>query len=153
MDRRSWSQGELLKALKLYCLTPFGRIHNRNPEIQSLASELGRTLSAVALKMVNFASLDPTLSQRGMSNASRLDRQVWDEFFSSVTASLEQASVLESSSAFAEMGRDYLAEPTIFPDGTDALRLVKTRVNQDFFRRLVLASYDNRCALTGIEAF
>ena len=78
MERRGWTREELLKALQLYLLTPFGRLHSRNPNIQRLALELGRTASAVALKLVNFASLDPTLAQRGMANASRMDRQVPD---------------------------------------------------------------------------
>jgi putative restriction endonuclease len=152
MERRSWSRNELFETLQLYCLIPFGRIHSRNPQIRELASKISRTASAVALKMVNFASLDPTLSQRGMSNASRLDRQVWDEFFSDMMESLEQSPSAKSAAAFAEGSTDYLLERTTFPEGTDVVRLVKTRVNQDFFRRLVLASYDNRCALTGIEA-
>jgi len=35
-------------------------------------------------------------------------------------------------------------------EGRDALRLVKTRVNQDFFRKMVLDNYGHRCCLTGI---
>jgi len=30
-------------------------------------------------------------------------------------------------------------------------RIVKTRVNQDVFRRIILSLYDNKCALTGIK--
>ena len=49
-----------------------------------------------------------------------------------------------------------LSEPQVefvhlAPAGIDVMRLTKTRVNQSFFRKLILASYDNRCALTGID--
>jgi hypothetical protein len=152
MAQKGWTRDELHDALELYCITPFGRIHSRNPQIQQLAGRIGRTASAVAMKMVNFASLDPTLTQRGMANASRLDREVWDEFFTRLNASL--ALDLEASRVMevAEPQRDFITQITAFPAGIDALRKVKTRVNQDFFRRLVLTSYGSRCALTGIEA-
>jgi putative restriction endonuclease len=152
MERRGWSREELLKTLQLYLLTPFGRIHQRNPDILRLASEVGRTASAVALKMVNFASLDQTLAQRGMSNASRLDREVWNEFFGQMSATLAAPAAPQSVAGFGEAQRDFIVEVTEFPTGIDVVRSVKTRVNQDFFRRLVLTSYDNRCALTGIDA-
>ena len=35
-------------------------------------------------------------------------------------------------------------------EGRDVLRLAKARINQDFFRKMVLDNYGNRCCLTGI---
>ena len=151
MERRPWSRDELLKALQIYLITPFGRIHSRNPRIRELASQIGRTASAVALKMVNFASLDTTLKQRGMANASRLDREVWNEFFEGMSASLAASVQMPALTGFGEAQRTFAVDIT-FPEGLDVRRSVKTRVNQDFFRRMVLASYENRCALSGIEA-
>jgi putative restriction endonuclease len=152
MERRGWGRGELLEALRLYLVTPFGRIHSRNSQIQELAAQIGRTASAVALKMVNFASLDPTLKQRGMANASRLDREVWNEFFENLSVSLAASVQTPAPAGFGEAQHHFAAEGLTFPEGLDVRRSVKTRVNQNFFRRMVLASYDNRCALTGIEA-
>jgi hypothetical protein len=153
MSRRGWTREELLKALELYCLTPFGRIHSGNAQIQRLAAEIDRTASAVALKMVNFASLDPTLTQRGMANASRLDREVWEQFFTDLSASLAADTAAQPVDGLADKKQqDFIAAITTFPDGRDVSRNTKTRVNQNFFRRMVLTSYDNKCALTGIEA-
>lgn len=151
MERRGWTREELLQALQLYCVTPFGRIHSRNPSIQRLASAIGRTPSAIALKMTNFASLDPTLAQNGMSNASKLDRTVWDEFFRDMLSSM-RADTPTDRIGFEEAAQDFVVDIEVFPEGIDVVRSVKTRLNQNFFRRLVLASYDNKCALTGIEA-
>jgi putative restriction endonuclease len=152
MLQKGWTREELVKALELYCLTPFGRIHSRNPQIQNLAKEIGRTASAVAMKMVNFASLDPTLKQRGMANASKLDKEVWSQFFTHLSASLAADALLQPVNEIGEPQRDFITEITTFPAGVDVRRTMSTRVNQNFFRRLVLTSYDNKCALTGIEA-
>lgn len=35
--------------------------------------------------------------------------------------------------------------------GETHVREVKTRVNQNVFRKIVLANYDGKCALTGID--
>ena len=64
----------------LYCQLPYGRLHARTPEIIALAARLGRTPSSVAMKLVNFASLDPIQQQRGrvgLKGASAGDRAMW----------------------------------------------------------------------------
>jgi len=143
---KAWSKPELITVIKLYCKTPFGRIHTRNPEIKAAAETLGRTPSSIALKMTNFASLDPTIERAGMGNHSRLDKEVWDDFFSNMDEYLGED----------ELPQDVPIVPATdallnLPAGLDIVRLTKTRVNQSFFRSMVLASYDNRCALTGVD--
>jgi len=32
IDRKPWTRDELILAINLYCKTPFGKIHMRNPE-------------------------------------------------------------------------------------------------------------------------
>ena len=44
--RSSWTRQQLLVAFDLYCRTPFGRLHSRNPEIVGAAKAIGRTPSA-----------------------------------------------------------------------------------------------------------
>lgn len=148
MERRSWTKEELVQVLQLYCLTPFGRMHSRNPDIKSLATSIGRTASAIALKMTNFASLDPTLHQSGMSNSSKLDREVWTEFFEAMTLSLIPDEAVHET-GFDESAKPF--EPFPLREGVDVMRLVKTRLNQGFFRRLILTSYDGKCALTELD--
>jgi putative restriction endonuclease len=75
--QKLWTREELILAINLYCTIPFGRLHKLNPEVKSLAILIGRTPSSVAYKLVNFASLDPSLKARGIkgaSNASNLER-------------------------------------------------------------------------------
>src|SRR3954471_1312521 len=83
MAGRPWTRDETLAALNLYCRTPFGRLHARNPEIAALAKALNRTPSSVAMKCCNLASFDPAQRARGirgLSKASQLDEAVWTEF-------------------------------------------------------------------------
>lgn len=75
-----WTREELLAALHLYHRLPFGRLHARNPEVIELATRIRRTPSAIALKLVNFAALDPSIDQRGMGNYSNADSAIWREF-------------------------------------------------------------------------
>lgn len=85
MAQNNWTRDQLLVAFNLYCRIPFGRMHSRNPEIIELAGLMGRTPSAVAMKLCNFASLDPAEQARaihGLKGASKLDRAIWDEFHS-----------------------------------------------------------------------
>jgi putative restriction endonuclease len=149
MVRNSWTREQLIEVLKLYCRTPFGRLHSRNPEIVALAAQIGRTPGAVALKAVNFASLDPTIDRKGMANASALDREVWTEFFANLDQYIDAPKEEVPNKGFDEAAQEaYIAS---LPEGLDIPRLSKVRMNQGFFREMVLASYDGRCAITGIS--
>jgi putative restriction endonuclease len=82
MERRRWSEEETRQALQLYLRTPFGQLHDRNPEIVALAKKIDRTPSSVAMKLGNFASLDPKITRtgrKGLCNASAQDRLIWRE--------------------------------------------------------------------------
>jgi putative restriction endonuclease len=159
--RVPWSRDELLVAFRLYCRTPFGRLHQHNPEIIELGRTLGRTPSAVGMKACNFASLDPALRARdigGLSKVSRSDRVLWDEFGANPEAVAAQAEA-----AYARLtGREAppVATELGLPDGelelpdgpTEVTRAVRTRRVQAFFRAAVLAGYEYRCALSDIAA-
>lgn len=151
-SRVPWSHDELLLAFRLYCRTPFGRLHQHNPEIIDLARILGRTPSAVGMKACNFASLDPVQRARNVAalgNVSRSDRALWEAF----EANPEEVAA-DAEAAYARLsGRD--AAPVEVeldvPEGpTEVVRSVRTRRVQGFFRAAVLASYEYRCALSDI---
>ena len=81
MARRNWTREETILALYLYCKTPFGKIHRGNREIIEFAEMIGRTPSSFGLKMCNLAAVDPTLKQSGMSHGSKLDAEIFNEFY------------------------------------------------------------------------
>jgi putative restriction endonuclease len=147
-----WKRDELFVAFRLYCRMPFGRLHQRNPEIIALSELLGRTPGAIAMKAVNFASLDPIQKARniaGLRNASQADRELWEAFIQdSETIAAEAEAVYEKFSHLKVAKEDLAWEA---PKGsTETQRLVKVRRIQGFFRAAVLTSYEFRCALSDI---
>ena len=150
MTRENWSREELIVAFNLYCKTPFGRIHIRNPEIVQLAKAVSRTPSAVSWKLANFARLDPSLRSRhiaGATHGSKLDREVWEEFsgnWDELAFQSEQLLAKATGRALGEVAGE-------FPEGASPKALVRVRVNQKFFRSAVLAAYDSRCCITGLD--
>ncbi|MCC5830906.1 MAG: HNH endonuclease [Phycisphaeraceae bacterium] len=153
--RRNWTQEEMLVAFRLYCRTPFGRLHQHNPEIIKIASLIGRTPSAVAMKACNFASLDPIQRARdikALGNTSRGDRELWDRF---ETEPNEVANAAEA--AFERLGverstDDGETRQAVAPSGpTETATQVMVRRVQAFFRATVLNSYGHQCALSGIK--
>lgn len=148
----NWQEDELLLTLHLYCRTPFGKLHQTNPEIVQLANIIGRTPSAVAMKACNFASLDPALAQKGLAGASKADRALWDAFMQNSTDIAEKAEALYETRVLpTEPITPETEKPLVFPTGpTETIREVKVRRVQRFFRQTVLESYNNRCAISGL---
>jgi len=155
MERRAWTRPELLKVLSLYCQTPFGQMHARNRAVLQLSREISRTPSAIALKLVNFASLDPELRERGvggMGNTSVADRNIWREFYGKWGALADNAVVMEPPPA-ADRGPRKRFVPAVAPIGpTEIARQTIQRRGQYFFRAAVLAAHNCKCCITGISS-
>jgi putative restriction endonuclease len=156
VKRENWNRDELILAINLYCKIPFGRIHSKNPEIIELAKIIKRTPSAVAWKLVNFASLDPSLLRRGIKgavNSSKLDKEIWLEFFNNWDKLAYESELFYERSFRSLRARNILETEMelVFKEGKDREALIKVRVNQNFFRATILASYKNKCAIIGIS--
>lgn len=153
--QKLWTREELILAINLYCKTPFGRLDARNPNVISLANLIGRTSNSVALKLVNFASLDPTLKARGIkgaSNASKLDKAIWDEFFDSWDALPFESELLLAKFQKTSIEKlNNISEVELLKEGKTREQLIKARVNQSFFRKSILAAYNNTCCITGMQ--
>jgi putative restriction endonuclease len=157
---RSWTRDELLVVLNLYQKLAFGQFHSRNPAVISLAATLGRTPSSVAMKLSNFASLDPTLQQKGLEGASKLDREVWGAFQSelaeNVVASEEALRTLFNAGADEEIevsGQQGILKRRELrtPEVTETVASRVQRRGQAFFRDLVLNNYGEKCAVSAID--
>jgi putative restriction endonuclease len=152
MARRDWTREELIVAFNLYCKIPFGRIHIRNPQIIELAKSIGRTPSAVSWKLANFARLDPALKKRniaGATHGAQAEVDVWNEFNNNwEKLAFESERLLEGMTGHPPEAAEPARE---FPEGRTREAIVRTRVNQGFFRAAVLAAYGNRCCITGLS--
>jgi predicted restriction endonuclease len=165
--RRNWNRTELLLAMNLYCRIPFGRQHSHAPEIIELAEILGRTPGSVAMKLNNLTSLDPEEQARGIKGllgASRLDRQIWDEFEHNKEEIAAESELLWRklvdkndihlpSEKLTESTdeKPSFSEDINLPKGpTEVVRKQKVRLAQGFFRRTVLAVYLEKCCISDI---
>lgn len=153
--QKLWTREELILAINLYCRLPFGRLHKSNPEVIHLANLIGRTTNSMAYKLVNFASLDPSLKARGIkgaANVSKLDREIWNEFFNHIAEfSFESEKLLANFENSTVEKLNNIPERELPKEGKTREQIVKVRVNQSFFRSSILASYNNTCCITGIN--
>lgn len=156
MATTRWTKEQLKLAFHLYCQLPFGKLHSRNPEIIKLAKMIGRTPGAVAMKLVNFASLDPAITGRGLTglgNAGSLDREVWAEFHADWEKLAVECELLRRNFDANTSELDEADEQLVPEDYTGETKKVVTeqRIKQTFFRRAVLSSYRGRCCMSGLS--
>jgi putative restriction endonuclease len=152
-----WTRSETLAAFHIYLQLPFGQLHRSQPRIVQLSQWLGRTASAVAMKLVNLASLDPQIvasGRRGMGNASKLDKHIWDEFLAANDPIISEAAAFFGHYAAKNGWPPYVDVMDEIPDieeGKTSLAIVQVRVNQARFRRAILASYNATCCMSGLR--
>lgn len=156
-----WTRDELFLALNLYHKLTFGQLYARQPAIKETASRMGRSSNSLAMKLVNFASLDPALKLRGirgLPKTSTLDRNIWNEFHrdlnETVPASEEafrrlfEVSITEKLEVLPKEGiRVRKAIPT---GPTEIFSNVKVRRGQEYFRNAVLNNFGGRCGVSGL---
>lgn len=161
-----WTREHFLIALNVYCKLPFGKLHKGNPLIIAVSEKMGRTPSSLGMKLCNFASLDPVQRARGirgLTGATKLDREMWNEFQSHL-GSLGPESEQLLHDLFTrddEREVDFLQrdevrlEPSNWPNpptgATESVASVKIRRGQHFFRQALLNAYGVRCCISGIN--
>ena len=88
-----------------------------------------------------------------MPGGKKQCQPIWDEFFQN-----KETLIFESERILAEKENQTIENKfseLLFDikdlKGETKLREVKTRVNQNVFRQIVVANYSGKCALTGID--
>jgi predicted restriction endonuclease len=131
-------------------------MHSRNPEIIKYAELIGRTPSALAMKLTNIASLDPEITstgRKGLEGASAADKTMWEEMQADWGRfAIEMQEAVSSFGGITETEADDSLVPDEVIDYTGSNKTIQTttRIGQDFFRRSVLSAYDYRCCITGL---
>ena len=154
--RNLWTKEELILAFNLYLKIPFGKMHSTNKDIIHLANLIGRTSNSVAIRLVNFASVDPALQARGikgMDGGKNIVKPIWDEFFNNQEELVflsEKILAKKENTSIENKYKELLFDIKDLK-GEMVTREVKTRVNQSVFRQMVLANYATKCAITGID--
>ena len=117
----TWTEEELILALDLYLRS--GLLDDADPAAVDLSRDLNaltihserpdavrfRNPNGVALKLANFAAIDPNYRGRGMTRGGKRDTEVWDRYAS------DEDTLVEAAAAIRE-GREQpavrSAEPT-----------------------------------------
>lgn len=90
-----WTYAESVAGLWAYHRTHGEEVSRTlGSPVSEVALCIGRTVSSVYNKVMNFRSLDPRDPRAGMSGVGQVDREVWATFYDSTTDSL-RAEALE----------------------------------------------------------
>lgn len=149
-----WTKEQTIIALNLYCKIPFNKVSSNHPDIIRIANIIGRSPNSVKMKIGNFGSFDPELKRKGivgLSNTSKLDEEVWNEFNRDWENLAFESEVLMSR--FTKKSIEEVAQISIenIPLGKERDVFIRQRVNQSFFRAMILSSYNSTCCITGLS--
>lgn len=146
--RNNWNREQTIVALYAYCIVPFNKATNSNPDIIRIAPLIGRSIVALKMKIGNFGSLDPNLANRGISglgNCSNLDEEIWNEYYGHWDVLIQDAMKILSSASGSSLYE------LVLPQGEDIVCETRVRLNQNFFRTMILSAYDDECCISGVN--
>lgn len=157
-----WKRDELMLVMNLYTKLRYGQFNYRNAEVIKLAGLIAKTPGAVAFKLVHLSRQDPKHKDRvkGLANPGKNAIEMYNEFANNWDEMLYQSEVLLAKyqnkkveeitlnqDEIQEIEKDVLTGK----EGKDIERIVKTRVNQSLFRKVVINNYSNSCAICSLD--
>ncbi len=150
---KNWTREQTIVAFNVYCKIPFKDSKSTHPTIIKFANLIGRSPSALNMKIGNFGRLDPKLRKKGvvgLANGSKLDQIIWDEFHQNWGKLTYQSELLIAEFENKKLEESAQINLTKMPIGANKKIMTKTRIGQSFFRSTVLASYHQKCCITGL---
>ena len=149
----NWTKEETIIAFNVYCKIPFKDSNKNHPMIIEYAKIIGRSPSALNMKVGNLGRLDPKLKEKGivgLSHGSIIERIVWEEFYANPEQFAYESECLIAKYANKSIEKSSKIDIKDLPNGKERETIVKLRVNQSFFRSAVMTSYNNRCCVSGV---
>ena len=149
----NWTKEETIIAFNVYCKIPFKDSNKNHPMIIEYAKIIGRSPSALNMKVGNLGRLDPKLKEKGivgLSHGSKIERIVWEEFYANPEQYAYESECLIAKYANKSIEKSSKININDLPNGKERETIVKLRVNQSFFRSAVMTSYNNRCCVSGV---
>lgn len=157
-----WSREEFMLVMNLYTKLRYGQFNYRNLEIIKLSELIGKTPGAVAFKLIHLSRQDPKHKDRvkGLANPGKNAIEMYNEFANNWDEMFYESELLLAkyqNKTIEEIVFDQVQIKEIEKDilnnkeGKDVQRLVKTRVNQSLFRRVVINNYSNTCAICSLN--
>lgn len=154
MKNSNWSREETIVAFNVYCKIPFKSSNKNNPIIIEYANIIGRSPSALNMKIGNFGRLDPELKKQGITglvNGSKLEEEIWKEFNKDWEKLAYESEELIAKFKNKKIDDVQVVDWRMFNKETERKAVIKARVNQDFFRNIILSSYNLKCCITKLS--
>jgi hypothetical protein len=134
---RDWTRNESVAGLWAYAET-YGQPVSRLPgsPVSRVALLIGRAVSGVYAKVMNFRSIDPRAQGEGMSGASGTDRAVWQEFYDLKSSTLltdtlrEEFARLWGATASEDHASPPQANAIVVMVEDEALRLEELKLDE-----------------------
>lgn len=148
-----WTREETIIAFNVYCKIPFKDSSKTHPTIVKYAQIIGRTPSALNMKIGNLGRLDPKLKERGivgLGHGAKMEEEVWKEFYENPDKLAFESECLIAQVANTNIEKVANIDVYDLPKGKERLAVVKQRINQSFFRSAVMCSYDFKCCISGM---
>lgn len=148
-----WTREETIIAFNLYCKIPFKVSSKSHPMIVKYAKIIGRTPSALNMKIGNLGRLDPKLKERGivgLTHGAKMEQEVWKDFYDNPDKLAYESECLIAKYTKNDIEKAANVDIDHLPEGKERLAIVKQRVNQSFFRSTVMCSYDFKCCISGV---
>lgn len=150
------------KDLKLIALSEF--LNSTNIHSKSNRRAVFRNQNGIYMKLMNFRSLDPEVSGKGLTSASEMDKRVWRKYSGDIDSLKKDASnIRENYASSGDSGqalsvrkqRTILAIEYNQIDDSDVRKrsqgAVVLRPDQANFREDIISVYKRSCALTGCD--
>ena len=149
-----WTREETIVAFNLYCKIPFKSSSKTHPLVVKYARIIGRSPSALNMKIGNIGRLDPDLKSQGITglkHGAKEEEAVWEEFYGNPERLAYESERLIAQ--FLNKPIEETAEISIqnLPQGAERETVIRQRVTQSFFRAAVMNSYNFRCCISGVQ--
>ncbi len=150
----NWTHEETIIAFNAYCKIAFKESNKNHPLIIRYAEIIGRSPSALNMKIGNIGRWDPKLKNRGvtgLSHGSKIEGEVWEEFYANPEKFAYESECLIAKYAHTTVEDATDIDTSGLPEGKERVAMMRQRVNQSFFRNAVLSSYDSTCCISGVR--
>lgn len=153
MTNKPWNREETIIAFNAYCKIPFKDCSKMHLLVIEYAKLIGRSPSALNMKIGNIGRLDPDLRAKGvtgLAHGAKLEQDIWDEFYDDPERLSYESEKLIAKFSGQNIAVSASQQTSKLPLGQERQAYVKQRVNQSFFRAAVMSAYNFRCCISGI---
>jgi len=155
MKKIPWTQEDIIIAYALYCVTPLNKIRTNNPIIQKAAEKIGHSVSSLTMRMLNFMSVDPDSDKTGCAHVAKADKEIFENFKHDwFTLSCKAEEYLGFELFYNNDSTTPLSEKLPI-NGSKPISSLdernRTNKERNIFRTEIIAAYDGKCCITGVN--